>query len=335
VLRPVLAAAATGLALAGAASAQTHIPFALDWRFEGPAAPYFMAQSLGYFAEEGLTVEITPGQGSLDAIPKVATGAFPLGFADMSSLMRFLDQNPGAPVIGVMVMYDAPAFAIVGRRSLGINEPSDLEGRVLGAPPPDGAWAQFPVFAAETGLDVSRITVEPVGFPTREPMLAGGQVAAVTGFSFTSFLNTTRLGVPEDDIVVMLMSDYGLELYGNVIIVNTDFAAANPEAVTGFLRAVARGVQATAADPGAGVDSLLTANPALDRELELRRLELALRDNILTDWVRTNGLGDIDAERFTRSIEQVRMTYTFQNEVDPALFFNGAFLPDDGSRMMQ
>ena len=38
------------------------------------------------------------GQGSLDAIPKVATGAFPVGFADMNSLIKFLDQNPGAPV---------------------------------------------------------------------------------------------------------------------------------------------------------------------------------------------------------------------------------------------
>lgn len=331
-IRHALALAATSLAFAGASAAQDiNIPFALDWRFEGPAAPYFMAQSEGFFAEEGLTVEITAGQGSLDAIPKVATGAFPIGFADMSSLMRFLDQNPGAPVIGVMMMYDKPAFAIVGRRSLGVEEPSDLEGRVLGAPPPDGAWAQFPVFAAETGIDTAAITIEPVGFPTREPMLAEGQVAAVTGFSFTSFLNTARLGVPEDDISVMLMADYGLELYGNVIIVNTDFAAANPEAVTGFLRAVARGVQAVANDPAAGIAAMTAGNPAMDADLELRRLELALRDNILTDWVRANGLGNIDPERFARSIEQVRMTYEFQNEPDPSLYFTDAFLPGDGS----
>jgi len=88
-----------------------------------------------------------------------------------------------------MMVYDKPPFAIVGRKSLGVSEPADLEGRVLGAPPPDGAWAQFPIFAAETGIDVDAITVEPVGFPTREPMLAEGNVAAVTGFSFSSFLN--------------------------------------------------------------------------------------------------------------------------------------------------
>jgi NitT/TauT family transport system substrate-binding protein len=48
-----------------------------------------------------VTVEITEGAGSLDAIPKVATGAFPVGFADINGLMKFMDQNPGAPVSAV------------------------------------------------------------------------------------------------------------------------------------------------------------------------------------------------------------------------------------------
>ena len=58
------------------------------------------------------------------------------------------------------------------------------------------------------------------------------------------FLNLIRLGVPEDDISVILMANHGLELYGNAIIVNTDFAKTEPELVTGFLRAVAKGWKA-------------------------------------------------------------------------------------------
>jgi NitT/TauT family transport system substrate-binding protein len=331
VTRSFLTAGVLGAAFALPAMAETSMPFALDWRFEGPSAPYFLAIDNGHFAEEGLSVEVTPGQGSLDAIPKVATGAFPVGFADMASLIKFIDQNPDAPVTAVMMFYDKPAFAIVGRRSLGVEEPADLEGRRLGAPPPDGAWAQFPIFAAEQGLDVDAITIEPVGFPTREPMLAAGEVDAVTGFSFTSYLNTVRLGIEPDDVSVMLMADYGLALYGNAIIVNTDFAEANPEAVTGFLRAVAHGLRDTVADPEAGVAAIASRNPALDSVLELERLEIALRDNIMTDWVRENGLGNIDPERFDRSLEQIAMTFEFQNEPDAGRYFTDAYLPDDGS----
>lgn len=319
---------------ATAPQAETRMNFALDWRFEGPSAPYFMAIDNGHFAAEGLSVEVSPGQGSLDAIPKVATGAYPIGFADFSSLVRFIDQNPDAPVTGVMVLYDKPAFAIVGRRSQGIEEPADLEGRTLGAPPPDGAWAQFPIFAEAQGLDVDAITIEPVGFPTREPMLAEGQVDAVTGFSFTSYLNTVRLGIDPDDISVMLMADYGVAHYGNVIIVNTDFAGANAESVTGFLRAVAHGLRDTVADPEAGVAAIAERNPALDPALEQERLEIALRDNILTEWVMENGLGNIDPARMALSLEQIGMVYEFQNEVDAGRYFTDAFLPDDGSLSM-
>lgn len=334
-IRIHLAAGLIGAAFALPALAQTNMPFALDWRFEGPAAPYFLAIDNGHFAAEGLSVEVTPGQGSLDAIPKVATGAFPVGFADFSSLVRFIDQNPDAPVTAIMVFYDKPAFAIVGRRSLGVEAPSDLEGRRLGAPPPDGAWAQFPIFAAEQGLNVDAITIEPVGFPTREPMLAEGQVDAVTGFSFTSYLNTVRLGVDPDDMTVLLMADYGVAHYGNVIIVNTDFAAANPEAVTGFLRAVAAGTRDAAADPAAGVAAIAARNPALDVQLEVERLELALRDNILTDWVRENGLGGIDPARMARSLEQIGTVYEFQQPVDAGRYFTDAYLPTDGSMAVE
>jgi len=101
-------AVAAALLTSAAVTAETDMPFALDWKFEGPAAPYFAAIDNGYFSDAGLTVEVTAGKGSLDAIPKVATGAFPVGMADINSLVKFLDQNPGAPVTAVMMIYDKP-----------------------------------------------------------------------------------------------------------------------------------------------------------------------------------------------------------------------------------
>ncbi|MEM9783936.1 MAG: ABC transporter substrate-binding protein [Pseudomonadota bacterium] len=332
-LRATFVAAAVCLFAFGA-QAQTAMPFALDWKFEGPAAPYTVAVDEGFFAEAGLDVTIEEGAGSLAAIPKVATGAFPVGFADINSLMRFLDQNPGAPVAAVMMVYDKPPFAVVGRKSQGVAAPADLEGRTLGAPPPDGAWAQFPIFAAENGLDTDAITVEPVGFPTREPMLAQGEVDAVTGFSFSSTLNLIRLGVPEDDISVILMADHGVQLYGNAIIVNTDFAEANPEAVTGFLTGIAKGWKRAIEAPDVAIASLLKRNPAADADLEERRLQLAVDANVLTDYVRENGIGGIDADRFAAAIEQTKTVYEFQNAPDPAVIFDASYLPGDDVRTL-
>jgi NitT/TauT family transport system substrate-binding protein len=233
------------------------------------------------------------------------------------------------------MIYDKPPFAMVGRKSLGIEKPADIVGKVLGAPPPDGAWAQFPIFAAENGIDMASVTVEPVGFPVREPMLAEGKVAAVTGFSFTSSLNVKRLGVPADDISVILMADHGVALYGNAVIVNTDFAKANPAAVTGFLRAVAMGWKDTVAAPDAAIASLITRNPAADPALEAERLALSIKDNVMTEWVMTNGMGNIDAARMDKAIEQTKSVYTFTNAPDAKLYFDPAYLPTDGSLMMK
>lgn len=317
------------------AHAETNVPFALDWKFEGPAAPFFAAIDKGYYAAEGLNVTVEPGNGSLDAIPKVATGAFPVGMADINSLIKFLDQNPGAPVIAAMMVYDKPPFAVIGRKSLGIDSPKSLEGKVLGAPPPDGAWAQFPIFAAANNLDMGAITVEPVGFPTREPMLAEGKVAAITGFSFTSYLNAARLGVPEEDLVTLLMADYGVKLYGNAIIINTEYAAANPDVIKGFLAATAEGWKASIADPASVIPMLLTRNPAADAELEQRRLQLSIDDNVLTDAVRENGFGVVDMDRMTEALAQIATTFTFTTAPDAAMYFTDAYLPEGGFKLAE
>ena len=322
--------AAAGILTASLASAQTEVPFALDWKFEGPSAPYFAAIDNGHFEAEGLSVTIEAGSGSVQTIPKIATGAFPIGFGDINSVIKFLDQNPGAPVTAVMMVYDKPPFAIVGRKSLGVSEPKDLEGKILGAPPPDGAWAQWPVFVDETGIDASTVTVEPVGFPTREPMLAEGNVAAITGFSFSSVVNLKRLGVEAGDISNILMADHGLQLYGNAILVNTDWAAENGDTVEAFLRAVAKGWQDVIADPASGIESLLERNPAADAALETERLQMAIDQNVVTDYVKANGMGGIDAARMDAAIAQLGQTYEFQGEPDTSLYFTDAYLPEGG-----
>jgi NitT/TauT family transport system substrate-binding protein len=318
--------------VATSAAAETTVRFTLDFKFEGPSAPFWLALDKGYYKAEGLSVTIDPALGSLEPIERVASGGYDMGFGDINSLIKFRDSNPRTPVKAVFMLYNRPPFAIIGRKSRGIGKPKDLEGKTLGAPTSDGAYAQWPIFAQANKIDVSKVTIENVSFPVREPMLAAGQVDAITGYSFSSFIDLKDKGVPVDDIVVLLMADYGVDLYGNAIIVNSKFADEHPDAVKGFLRAFMKALKETIMQPSAAIDSIIRRNGQARKNVELERLNMAIRENIVTPEVKANGYGGIDQDRFARAIEQIALTHKFKAKPKPADIFDSSFLPADAAR---
>ena len=327
-------AMSAGLAAPSMAQDLTPVRFTLDWRIEGPAAGFMLARDRGYFAEEGLDVTFDVGNGSVEVIPRVATGAYQAGFGDINSLVKFLDEDAGQPIKAVMMVYETPTFSVVGRSSLGItDDPASLEGKTLGAPPPDGAFAQWPAFVEAAGIDTSDITIESIGFPVREPMLAQGDVDAVFGFAFSVILNLKAQGVPDEDIVPIMMANHGLELYGNSIMVNTDFAEANPELVEGMLRAIARGFADAVADPVAGAEAVVAANDILDLDIEIERLEMANEMNINTSYVQENGFGGIDFDRLDRAIAQLGTSIGISSDISAEDVFDDSYLPPVEDRM--
>jgi len=131
------------------------------------------------------------------------------------------------------------------------------------------------------------------------------------------------------------MADHGLVLYGNAIMVNPDFAAKNPKVVAGFVRAVTKGFISTARDPGKAIKSVMKRNDIANEALELERLNMALRDNMVTDWVKANGVGGIDPARMSKAIEQIADTYQFKNkQPTPADIFTDRFLPPPAERKL-
>jgi NitT/TauT family transport system substrate-binding protein len=316
-------------------SAQTPIKFALDWRFEGPAAPYFVALDKGYYKAEGLDVTIDTGNGSTEAINRAASGAYQFVFGDINTLVRFRDNPANKKLKMVAMIYNAPPFAIVSLKKGGVTKPKDLEGKTLGAPAADGAYAQWPAFVKKNGIDASKVKIENVGFPVREPMLVEGKVDAITGFSFSSYMNLRGRGIAQDDINVMLMRNLGLELYGNGIIVDADYAAKNPKIVQGFIRATLRGWQDTFGDQKGAIASLMKRNNILNDGTEFVRLKMAIDQNVLTPEVLANGLGGVDAKRLTRSIDQIGEGFKFTNKPKADDIFDSAFLAPKAERLVK
>jgi NitT/TauT family transport system substrate-binding protein len=222
----------------------------------------------------------------------------------------------------------------VGRKSQGINKPKDLEGKILGAPAPDGAYAQWPIFVKANNIDASKVEIKNVGFPVREPMLVSGKVDAITGFAFSSYLNVAKK-VPPGDATVFLMSDYGVKLYGNAVMVHPKFAADHPEAVTGFVRALVKGINYTVANPDTAIEAVLKRNALADKATELERLKYALNNNYLTAEVKANGYGAIDPKRMNEAIDQLALTFKFESKPKIEDFFDASYLPSAAERAVK
>ena len=180
----------------------------------------------------------------------------------------------------------------------------------------------------------SSVKQSSISAAVREPMLSAGQIDAVTGFSYLSAINLKDRGVPADDLAVLKFADYGCEAYGFAVIVNPALAAAKPEAVKGFVRAVIGGMHLAVKDPGRAVAEVVSRMDGGSRDLELERLRAILHDNILTGEVKRNGIGGIDPVRFERSIDQLAEDFKFQKRPQASDVFDNSFLPPLNGRLI-
>jgi NitT/TauT family transport system substrate-binding protein len=319
-----------------AAAQDTKIQFQLDWRFEGPSALFLLAKAKGYFAQEKLDVTIDAGNGSGNAVNRVASGTYQMGFADLAALIEFVGNNPTAPSkpVAVMMVYDATPAAVFSLKKAGIKKPADLVGKKLGAPVFDAGRRAFPIFAKANNLDPGKVTWTSMDPPLRETMLAKGDVDAITGFYFTSLLNLNARGVKDEDIDVMLYPNNGVALYGNAIIASDTFLKEKPEAVRGFLRAFTRAARDVLADPDGSIKFVKERDALIDEALEKRRLKLAIESVIATPAAKADGLGSVQGPRLADMVTQVASAFQLKNPVSPEQVWNGTYLPPKADRMV-
>lgn len=331
---PLATLIACDVSAAETAAPSVAIHFSFDRPLDASMAPFFLAAKDGRFSAERLNVSFGSTNGSPEALARIARGDSELALIDINELIRFRDKEDAAPIKAVFMLFNRAPYAIVARRSRGIHVLPDLDGKTVGVADSDLSMRLWPALAQQNGVKASRVKFHKISAAVREPLLSAGQVDAVAGFSYLSAVNLRDRGVPGADLVVLRYADYGCEAYGFAVVANAAFAAAKPDAVKGFVRALIAGIAATVKEPARAADEAASRIDGGDRDLELERLRTVLVDNVLTDEVKRSGLGGIEPQRLERSIDQIAQDFKFRKRPTASDIFDDRFLPPVAGRLI-
>ena len=253
-----------------------------------PFVGIYIAQQRGYFAAQGLNVEISHATGQGEHLKLLLQGSVDVITADAeSALARRADELP------------VVAFALLGQRgqrgfavleSSDIQSPKDFEGRSVGYKvyqTPD-----YLAMLAINGVDRSRIQEVPVGFDPR--LLAAGKVDVYPVFESNEPDTLQRLGVPTR---LFRPSDYGVPTLGLTYLTRQQLVDTDPDLLQRFLKAAMRGILDARDDPEGATDIVMQFAPEEDRahQLAMLKIELDMADGPVS---RQYGLGWETAEQW-------------------------------------
>ncbi|MFT3720769.1 ABC transporter substrate-binding protein [Pseudorhodoferax sp.] len=324
------AAALPAFAIAQPAKA-VPLKFTLDFRISGQTAPFFVALGKGYYAQEGLAPSFDVGSGSVAAITRVASGAYDLGFGDLSALMEF-QAAQGPLVQAVYQYYNRAPFVIIARKDRGVGDFKSLAGKRIAAAAVESTRRAWPIAARHAGMKPDAFEWVTTDFSQRDNVIVRGDVDGATYFHDSALSLFQR--IPESQLAVLAYADVGASLYGNAILASGKLAREKPEIVRAFLRATNRGVRDTLADPLAAMAFVKQREPMLDEKLEAQRFAITAKYMVTAD-TRAHGLGAVRPELLARQVEEIAETFGLKARPAAEAVFNPAFLPAAAERSVQ
>lgn len=294
------------------------VVFRLDWIPAADHSLFFLALERGYFAEEGLDVEIRDGTGSGNTVTQVGAGQEEFGFANLGT-MTLAVAREDVPVVSVAAITQDPS-SVLFRADAGISEPTDLEGLTWGKTPGSSTEAMFLAFAEENGVDLSTVKEVTVEAAAKITSVASGDVDFGTSFAFQELPRLAERGVELDAFV---FADYGISVLGQGIVVNKEFADENPELVRGFVSAAIKAAQDALENPEDALDALSEHRPESNYNPDTFMAQFEGYKQFLGD---PESIGQQDEEEWRRTVEVLEQYMDLPPGIDVSTLYTNEFL---------
>jgi NitT/TauT family transport system substrate-binding protein len=280
--------------------------------------PLVVGEALGYFAEEGVEVNLLPSDTSIPYVAFVQNGQADLSMLDPVETINAV--NAGANINTVYeVMQNAPE-AIGVLDSSAYDSVDDLVGTTVGlVSDRDRAFLQAALDVVGKSIDDVETVVLGESGPTLAAAIRDGQVSAISGaapdwIALNANGINVRLITPEE----LLASP------ANTFAVNADTIEEKRAAIEGFLRAWSKGMYVSKVNPEMVAQALRKGVPA-EWENEAAGqlfLDMSIGMNLST----TERLGDLQTEVWTALQPRLLSSGAIEKEVDVTTFLNDTYI---------
>jgi len=242
------------------------VKFRLDWKAGAQHLPFYLGKERGYYAKEGIDLEIISGSGSADSVKTVGTRAVEMALVDSLVLVQARAQQ--LPALAVAAYYQRTPIVLISPAKKPVKSAQEMLGKKIGSKKGSATSQGLTLFLEANGIKPEQLSLADIGFGV-QPLLVG-QVDALMGFTMNEPIEAESAGMPVHELFI---ADAGVKAYGLTIAANEKFAKEQGAAVKGFLKATKLAMADCAKDPKAAVEVLAKAVPDLNKERELKVLQ--------------------------------------------------------------
>ena len=290
----------------------TKLSIQLSWLPQGEFMGYYVAQSKGYYKDEGIDLEIIPGGSDISPEDQVENGVCELGNAFYTSLLTYREGGYD-DLIDVAQIYQDSALRLIAKKDTGIETGADLKGKRV------GNWfggQQYELYAlcGKYGYDVDN-DVEWVQQDFTMDAFYNDELDAASVMIYNEYNLVLESGMTEDEFNVIDMNEEGIALLEDCLICRKDWAEENKDLLVRFLRATIKGWKYACENPEEAGQICWEAGQSVSLEHQISMCQ-AVVGCVAPDGTDMNQLGKFDEDKFEQTIKLGLENNLIQEDVD-------------------